>query len=155
MTKMTHQNPDGSLKMVDVGKKSATERRARAEGYVILKKAYEAVRGDKLKKGSALECARIAGIMAAKETSRLIPLCHPIFLTHIQIDFEFLEDRLRIISIVETFSQTGVEMEAMMAVQMACLTVYDMAKALEKSMEITDIRLLEKMGGKSGNWSFS
>ena len=152
MDEMTHQNSDGSLKMVNVGDKDVTARRAVATGTIQLKSALEPVRDDRLKKGSALECARLAGIMAAKKTSDLIPLCHQVELSGIDIDFEFTADRLTVTATAETCHRTGVEMEALTAVSVALLTVYDMAKAIEKGMIIDGVRLLEKSGGRSGDF---
>jgi len=152
MTEMTHQDDDGSLHMVDVGDKEITERVAVAEGRILLGAAFEAVRDDRLKKGSALECARLAGIMAAKKTSDLIPLCHPLSLNSVQIEFNFGDHDLTVRATAKTSGKTGVEMEALTAVSMALLTVYDMAKALEKGMQVEGVRLLAKSGGRSGDY---
>jgi cyclic pyranopterin phosphate synthase len=153
MGDFTHRDDKGQLNMVNVGGKTATFRRARASGQVNLKTAYEAVKNDELKKGSVVECARIAGIMAAKNTGSLIPLCHPLNLNHVAIEFNFENDDSVVVeAICECEGKTGVEMEALTAVSVACLTIYDMAKSVDKNMEITNIQLLEKEGGKSGNW---
>ena len=155
MTKLTHQDGDGSLHMVNVGDKVRSKRRALATGKVHLKSAYEAVKNDQLKKGSVFECARVAGILAAKNTGNTIPLCHPINLDSVSITFKFEDKVLLIDAEVCCEGKTGVEMEALSAVSAACLTVYDMAKGVEKGMVISDLHLLEKEGGKSGNWKFS
>lgn len=152
MDQLTHQDGDGSLRMVSVAGKDITDRTAVAEGCIHLGAALEPVRQDRLKKGSALECARVAGIMAAKKTSELIPLCHPLDLNVVHVDFEFREDVLYVTATASTSGRTGVEMEALTAVSVALLTVYDMAKGLEKSMKIDEIRLLKKSGGKSGDY---
>jgi cyclic pyranopterin phosphate synthase len=139
--------------MVDVSAKSITTRTAIAEGFVRMKpKVVSAVRRLKNPKGNPLEIARIAGISAAKRTSEWIPLCHPLPLTHIDVTARLCKNGVALRSSVTTAAQTGVEMEALVAVAAAALTVYDMCKALDKSMEITGIMLLEKTGGKSGDY---
>lgn len=141
--------------MVNVGQKSDTEREAIAEGFVVMKKeTLELIRAGLMKKGDVLTVAQLAGIMGAKRTSDLIPLCHPLMLTHVQVELEIDENipGVRVIATVRTTGKTGVEMEALTAVSIAALTVYDMAKAVEKTMVIKYIRLLEKHGGKSGDW---
>ena len=152
--KLTHLNEQGQLHMVDVGHKPETERMAVAKGEIIMKpETLRLVQEGALKKGDVLGVARVAGIMAAKRTADLIPLCHPLALTHINVDLE-LEPSLpgvRITAEVRTKGKTGVEMEALTAVSVAALTVYDMAKAVEKTMRIQNIRLVEKHGGVSGD----
>ncbi len=141
--------------MVDVGDKDVTSRTARAAGRVTMPPAtLAAIRDGEVPKGDVLAAARIAGIMAAKRTPELIPLCHTLLLSKVAVDFEIDEERscVDITSTVRCKGQTGVEMEALTAVSVAALTIYDMAKALEKTMVIGDIRLLEKQGGKSGDW---
>ncbi len=141
--------------MVNVGHKSDTERMAIAEGFVIMKNETLAmIQAGLMKKGDVLTVAQLAGIMAAKRTPDLIPLCHPLMLNHVQVELEVDENLpgVRIIATVGATGKTGVEMEALTAVSVAALTVYDMAKAVEKTMVIKDIRLVEKHGGKSGDW---
>ncbi len=141
--------------MVDVGDKDSTSREAVAEGSVFMAPAtLAAIRDGAVPKGDVLAAARIAGIMAAKRTSELIPLCHPLQLSKVAVEFEIDEegDRVIIAGTVRCKGRTGVEMEALTAVSVAALTIYDMAKALEKSMTIGEIRLLQKRGGKSGDW---
>ena len=151
MAKLSHFDQDGSVRMVDVTAKSATARRARARGHV--KMSAEVLRRlPDNPKGNPLEIARIAGIAAAKQTSALIPLCHPLPLTHADVEVRVIADGVEIESRVATNAPTGVEMEALTAVAVAALTIYDMCKAVDKSMTITDICLLEKRGGKSGTY---
>jgi len=141
--------------MVDVGKKDATERVAVAVGYIsMLPNTFNLIKVGNHKKGDVLGIARIAGIQGAKKTSDLIPLCHPLSLTHVNIDFELLAEQSKVKCIVttQTIGQTGVEMEALTAVQIALLTIYDMCKAVDRGMVISDTKLLEKSGGKSGVW---
>lgn len=141
--------------MVDVGEKAITTRTAVAQGEVLmLPTTLAAIRDGNVPKGDVLAAARIAGIMAAKRTPELIPLCHTLLLTKVSIDFEIDEaaNRVVITALVRCNGQTGVEMEALTAVSVAALTIYDMAKALEKTMTISNVQLLEKQGGKSGNW---
>jgi cyclic pyranopterin monophosphate synthase len=153
MTKLTHLDESGAAHMVDVSAKADTVREAVAEGRIQMSaNALQAIVEGSAKKGDVLATARIAGIMAAKKTSELIPLCHPLLLSKIAVDFTFESDGIRATSRVRLTGQTGVEMEAMTAVSIALLTIYDMAKALDKAMTITEIRLLTKSGGKSGNW---
>ncbi len=153
MTKLTHLDAAGNAAMVDVSAKPATEREALAEGRITMSaEALAAIRDGAVKKGDVLATARIAGIMAAKKTSELIPLCHPLMLSKVAVDFEFEANGLRVIAIARLSGQTGVEMEALTATSMALLTIYDMAKALDKGMVISGLRLLEKRGGKSGDW---
>ena len=153
MADLTHLGADGSAYMVDVSAKADTAREAVAEGRISMSAdALEAVRAGNLKKGDVLGTARIAGIMAAKKTSDLIPLCHPLMLSKITVDFEFEASAIRVEARVRLNGPTGVEMEALTAVTVTLLTLYDMAKALDKSMVMSDIRLLSKTGGKSGDW---
>jgi cyclic pyranopterin phosphate synthase len=155
MTKLTHIGADGEARMVDVSGKDATTRVATAEGRVVMSKAtLDLVLSGNAKKGDVLGAARIAGIMAAKKTSELIPLCHPLLLSKVEVDIAPDEalPGLVVRATVKLNGQTGVEMEALTAVSVACLTIYDMVKAAEKSMRIEGIRLLEKSGGKSGDY---
>ena len=141
--------------MVDVGAKAETARTARAEGTISMnREALEAIERNALAKGDAISAARIAGVMAAKRTSDLIPLCHPIGLTDAGVDIEIDRELpgLRVSAWASTHGRTGVEMEALTAVSVALLTIYDMAKALDRRMEISEVRLTEKLGGKSGDW---
>lgn len=156
MSKLTHFNQHGDAHMVDVADKDITHRRAIAQGHVKMQPATLAlIQQGGHKKGDVLGIARLAGIMAAKKTSELIPLCHPLMLTHINVDFEIdtANNRVLCTSTVETDAKTGVEMEALTAVQIALLTIYDMCKAVDRGMTMQDIALLEKTGGKSGRWT--
>jgi cyclic pyranopterin phosphate synthase len=155
MSKLTHFNRKGEAHMVNVGHKAATHRIARAEGRIIMEPAtLRLIEQGAHKKGDVLGVARVAGIMAAKKTSELVPLCHPVPVTRIAIAFESREVARCIYcsATVETEGKTGVEMEALTAVQIALLTIYDMCKAVDRGMSISDVRLLEKSGGKSGTW---
>ncbi|MBL1320013.1 MAG: cyclic pyranopterin monophosphate synthase MoaC [Methylophaga sp.] len=155
MSDLTHFNQAGEAHMVDVGDKSITKRTAVAKGQIMmLDKTLDLIKQGNHKKGDVLGIARIAGIMAAKRTSDLIPLCHPLALTKVTVDFKVLDDDMAVECLVQvqTSGQTGVEMEALTAVQVALLTIYDMCKAVDRGMIMTDIRLLEKAGGKSGHW---
>jgi len=155
MSHLTHLDEQGQARMVDVGAKAETHREAVAAGRVLMRpETLRLLREGNLPKGDVLGVARVAGIMAAKRTSELIPLCHPLALTHVAVEFAFDEDAsaVDITATVRCRGQTGVEMEALTAVSVAALTIYDMAKAVEKGMVIADIRLLEKRGGKSGAW---
>ena len=152
---LTHFDESGHVHMVDVGAKTDTQRLAVASGTISMKsETLDVIRAGTAKKGDVLGIARIAGIMAAKRTSDLIPLCHPLALTRITVDFEIdsIRSAVRCTAQVETYGKTGVEMEALTAVQMALLTIYDMGKAIDREMVMTDIRLHKKRGGKSGNW---
>ncbi len=155
MADLSHFNPAGEAHMVDVGDKDVTRRAAVAEGWIFMQPATLAriVAGSHAK-GDVLGIARIAGIMGAKRAADLIPLCHPLALTRVAVDLEPQPERdaVRCQATVETLGRTGVEMEALTAVQIALLTVYDMCKAMDRGMTLTDIRLLEKTGGKSGIW---
>ena len=154
MSKLTHIDSDGAAHMVDVGGKADTVREAHAEGRITMKlEVLEAIKANAMKKGDVLATARIAGIMAAKKTSDLIPLCHPLALTKVAVDFTFLEDGIRVSAMARLTGKTGVEMEALTACSVALLTIYDMSKAMQKDMVISDIRLLSKSGGKSGDWT--
>ncbi len=153
MNKLTHLDESGAAHMVDVSANTETVREAVAEGRITMSsEALAAIREGTAKKGDVLATARIAGIMAAKKTSELIPLCHPLMLSKVSIDFAFENDGIRVTALVRLSGQTGVEMEAITAVSIALLTFYDMAKALDKSMVISSVRLLSKTGGKSGDW---
>ena len=153
MAKLSHYGKRGEVRMVDVSAKAITTRTAVAEGFVKMKpRVAAAIRKLKNPKGNPLEVARIAGISAAKRTSEWIPLCHPLPLTHIDVTARLCKNGVALRSSVTTAAPTGVEMEALVAVTAAALTVYDMCKALDKSMELTDIVLLEKTGGKSGDY---
>lgn len=155
MSKLTHLDEDGHVSMVDVGEKERTSREAIAQGSVYMAAAtLAAIRDGAVPKGDVLAAARIAGILAAKRTPELIPLCHTLLLSKVAVDFEIDEETSRVIitSMVRCKGRTGVEMEALMAVSVAALTIYDMAKALETSMTIGEICLLAKRGGKSGDW---
>ena len=153
MTKLTHLDDAGNAAMVDISAKDSTVREAIAEGRINMSaEALGAIKGGAVKKGDVLATARIAGIMAAKKTSELIPLCHPLALSKVAVDFEFEANGIRVTALARLTGQTGVEMEALTAASVALLTIYDMAKALDKSMEISGIRLLSKTGGKSGDW---
>src|SRR6202035_5566193 len=151
MAKLTHFRKRGEVAMVNVTSKEVTERTALARGFVKMSPTVlRALRAQKLPKGNPLEIARIAGIAAAKRTSEWIPLCHPLALTHIDVTAELCQNGVEITSRVTATAQTGVEMEALVAVSAAALTIYDMCKALDKGIEISDIYLVEKTGGKSG-----
>lgn len=153
MSKLTHLDDQGAARMVDVGGKAATARSATAAGFIRMAPAtLAAVRDGSGPKGDVLSAARIAGIMAAKKTGDLIPMCHPLALDAVAVDFAFEEGGIAVTARASLTGKTGVEMEALTAVSVALLTVYDMAKALEKGMVIESIRLVEKTGGKSGDW---
>lgn len=153
MSKLTHFDEDGRVNMVDVGDKAVTERIALARGSVHMSANTLAhLKSGENKKGDVLTIAELAGIMGAKKTSDLIPLCHPLPLTSVKIEVVISEIGVDVTARTKTRGQTGVEMEALTAVSVACLTVYDMLKAVDKSMVITDIELLEKSGGKSGHY---
>ncbi len=155
MSELTHFNARGEAHMVDVGGKEETRRVAVAEGRIAMRPDTLAmIRDGGALKGDVLGVARIAGIMAAKKTADLVPLCHPLPLTRVEITFELLEEttEIRCTATAETRGRTGVEMEALTAVQIALLTIYDMCKAVDRGMRMEGIRLLEKRGGKSGHW---
>jgi len=150
---LTHTDADGRASMVDVGDKDVSDRRAVAEGFVrISADLARAIRENTVKKGDVLSVARIAGVMGAKRTSDLIPLCHPLAIEHAGVDLELLDDRIRIVASVRTRGRTGVEMEALTAVSVCALTIYDMGKSIDRTMTIEGIRLLEKSGGRSGTF---
>ncbi|MBL8760252.1 MAG: cyclic pyranopterin monophosphate synthase MoaC [Phycisphaerae bacterium] len=150
---LSHLTPDGQARMVDVGEKPITARRATAEGFVRVSPELAAcIRDNTLAKGSLLEVARLAGIQAAKRTDELIPLCHTLPLDAVEVRAELLGARVRITATARTQSRTGVEMEALTAVAVACLTVIDMGKAVDKGMVIEGLRVLEKTGGRSGTY---
>jgi cyclic pyranopterin phosphate synthase len=158
MTKsgLTHLNDAGEARMVDVGDKANTHRVAEAQAVITMsRESLDAIVQGNLKKGDALGTARIAGIMAAKRTSELIPLCHPISLTKVEVTLTPATEhnQIRILARAECVGKTGVEMEALTAASVAALTVYDMAKALDRGMVISDVKLLSKRGGKSGDWA--
>jgi len=151
--KLTHYGKRGEVAMVDVTAKPATERTAIARGFVRMKRAtVRAIQREGAPKGNPLEIARIAGIAAAKRTAEWIPLCHPLPLSHIDVTARLCQNGVELTARVTATAQTGVEMEALVAVSAAALTVYDMCKALDKGMEITGIVLMEKIGGKSGHY---
>jgi cyclic pyranopterin phosphate synthase len=151
---VTDVHPETRAQMVDVTSKEVTERQALAECSVRMSEStLAAIMEGSLKKGDAFEVARIAGIMGAKKTSELIPLCHPIALGAVDVTFEALDGKIRICARAKTAERTGVEMEAMTAVAISALTIYDMVKGTERGVHITDIRLLSKSGGRSGEWS--
>lgn len=155
MSKLTHFNEQGKAHMVDVGEKSETHRVAICEGTISMKaETLEKILQGDHKKGDVLGIARIAGIMASKRTADLIPLCHPLMLTHVDLNFvpNTKNNSIYCTCQVETRGQTGVEMEALTAIQVALLTIYDMCKAVDRGMTMSDIRLTEKKGGKSGHW---
>ena len=154
MAKLSHLDETGRVHMVDVGDKPESERLAVAKGEVLMRaETLKLIREGALKKGDVLTVAQIAGIMAAKRTAELIPLCHPLAIDQITVDIELVEELpgVRIAATVRTLGKTGAEMEALTAVSIAALTVYDMAKAVEKTMRIANIRLVEKHGGQSGD----
>jgi len=155
MTQLTHFNQSGEAHMVDVGEKAITQRTAITEGFIeMLPETLTLITQGKHKKGDVLGIARIAGIMASKKTAELIPLCHPLPLTHVEINLspETENNRIHCQTTVKTNGQTGVEMEALNATQVALLTIYDMCKAVDRGMIIQSVQLMEKDGGKSGHW---
>ena len=155
MAELTHITADGAAHMVDVSEKAVTSRSATAIGAVkMLASTLDTILKGNAAKGDVIATARIAGIMAAKRTSDIIPLCHPLMISKVTLDIEADQDLpgLRVAATVKVEGKTGVEMEALTAASVACLTIYDMAKALEKGMVITEIRLTDKTGGKSGDW---
>lgn len=153
MENLTHINDEGRARMVDVSDKKTTDREALAQGYVYMKKeTLDRIKEGTLKKGDVLAVSQVAGIMGAKQTSSIIPMCHPIMISGCDINFKlnFEKNRVEILAIVKNSGQTGVEMEALTAVSIAGLTIYDMCKAIDKEMVISDVMLLKKIGGKSG-----
>jgi len=154
--KLTHIDENGKAQMVDVGNKEDTKRSATASGKVFMSvETIEALKKQEFQKGDVLGVARVAGIQAAKKTSDLIPLCHPLAVNFVSVDFRIGESHVEIETTVEIFGKTGVEMEALTACTITALTIYDMCKAMDKSISIEEIKLLEKTGGKSGNWKRS
>lgn len=155
MTELTHFDNEGKAHMVDVSNKNITQRVAIATGSIkMTADTLELIQKGSHKKGDVLGIARIAGIMASKKTSELIPLCHPLMLTNVSIEFEISPDHEMVVCNVttKTAERTGVEMEALTAVSASLLTIYDMCKAVDRAMTITDVKLIEKSGGKSGHW---
>jgi len=153
MSKLTHIDEAGAARMVDVSAKPDTLREAVATGRIIMSSdAHAAIRDGTAKKGDVIAVARIAGIMAAKNTSAIIPLCHPVALSSVHIEFDIGEGFVTVVATARTTGPTGVEMEALSAVSAALLTVYDMAKAMDRGMRIDGIHLLSKSGGRSGDW---
>ncbi|PAB56811.1 cyclic pyranopterin monophosphate synthase MoaC [Anaeromicrobium sediminis] len=153
--KLTHFDKEGKAIMVDVSEKEDTSREATAKGKVIMKKeTLNLIKNGEMGKGDVLGVARVAGIMAAKQTHNIIPMCHPLMITKSQVDFSIIEEEnaIEVIGIVKTTGKTGVEMEALTAVSAAALTIYDMCKAVDKKMTICDVHLYKKTGGKSGNF---
>ncbi|MET9321711.1 cyclic pyranopterin monophosphate synthase MoaC [Streptomyces sp. NPDC003038] len=155
-SRLTHIDEAGAARMVDVSEKDVTTRTARASGRVLVSpRVIELLRGEGVPKGDALATARIAGIMGAKKTPDLIPLCHPLAVSGVTVDLSVADDAVEILATVKTTDRTGVEMEALTAVAVAGLTVIDMVKAVDKGAVITDVRVEEKTGGKSGDWARS
>ncbi|MGW5675402.1 cyclic pyranopterin monophosphate synthase MoaC [Streptomyces sp. NPDC003860] len=155
-SRLTHIDAAGAARMVDVSAKDVTARTARATGRVLVApRVVELLRGDGVPKGDAIATARIAGIMGAKRTPELIPLCHPLALSGVTVDLTVADDAVELAATVRTTDRTGVEMEALTAVTVAALTVVDMVKAVDKAAVITDVRVEEKTGGTSGDWSRS
>ncbi len=155
MDRFTHIDDEGRVRMVDVTDKPDTLRTARARGVVTMQReTFERIRSHQVKKGNVLETARIAGVMAAKKTADLIPMCHPLYISHIAVDFipDSEANAMGIEATVRLKGQTGVEMEALTAVSVAALTIYDMCKSYDRTMTLTDIELIEKTGGKSGTF---
>ena len=151
--RLTHLDESGAARMVDVSDKSATTRVAVASGRVLVSaEVIDLLRGEGVPKGDALGVARVAGIMGAKQTPSLIPLCHPLALTGVTVDLHIADDAVEIVATVRTAERTGVEMEALTAVSIAALTVVDMVKAVDKAAVISDVRVESKTGGKSGDW---
>jgi len=154
MSDLTHVDESGAARMVDIGSKQPSERLAIAAGHIAMStQALAAIKAGDAPKGDVLGTARIAGIMAAKKTGELIPMCHPLALDAVNVDFAFTNTGVEVTATASLTGKTGVEMEAMVAASTALLTIYDMAKALDKAMVIGGVRLLEKKGGKSGHWT--
>ncbi len=153
---LSHVDAEGRVRMVDVSGKAITARQATARGRIIIsRQALHQIRAGRIAKGNPLQAARLAGIMAAKRTADLVPLCHPLPLTHVGVEISPLADGYRIEATARTSAQTGVEMEALTAVAVAALTIYDMVKAVDKAMVIGEIRLMSKRGGRSGEYHAS
>lgn len=152
---LTHFNEEGRARMVEVGEKDITKRKAVATGIIFMKEStVDLIRDGKMKKGDVLSVAQVGGIMGSKKTSELIPMCHNIFLSGTDINFEIEKNYIRVFAEVRTEGKTGVEMEALTAVNIALLTIYDMCKAVDKEMIISNVQVIEKTGGKSGNLKF-
>lgn len=161
MATLTHTNERGEVRMVDVGDKADTQRVAVAEGFIAMQpETLDLIVEGKAAKGDVLACARVAGVMAAKKTSELIPMCHPLLITKAEVECTPVragerpdgKQGIRVLATCQVTGKTGIEMEALTAASVACLTVYDMCKAVDRGMEIGDVRLLKKAGGKSGTW---
>ena len=153
MSKLTHIDDSGAAHMVDISAKATTVREAHASGQISMSsQAIAAIKDGTSKKGDVLAVARVAGIMAAKRTSELIPLCHPITLSSVSVDFDITSSAITVTVTARSSGQTGIEMEALTAVSATLLTLYDMVKAVDKAMIMSDIKLLTKSGGKSGDW---
>jgi cyclic pyranopterin phosphate synthase len=153
MSELTHIDSSGKANMVDVSTKDTSTRIARAQAKILMKtQTLQKIKDNDFKKGDVLSVARIAGIMAAKQTHHLIPLCHSLNLSKVSVDFEFIENGILISTYAKLNAQTGVEMEALTAASITALTIYDMCKAVDRFMQITDIQLIEKQGGNSGDW---
>jgi cyclic pyranopterin phosphate synthase len=153
MNDLTHINTSGEAQMVDVADKTITTRIATASCTVIMQPAtLQKIKDNDFKKGDVLAVARVAGIMAAKQTANLIPMCHQLNLSKVSVDFEFIDSGIAITTMAKLDGKTGVEMEALTAASIAGLTIYDMCKAVDRFMQITDVKMLEKSGGKSGDW---
>jgi cyclic pyranopterin phosphate synthase len=155
MAEFTHLDQQGRVRMVDVSDKSPSDRTAQAQAVVHMQPAtFDLIQAQQVKKGNVLETARIAGVMGAKQTAALIPMCHPLNLAHVRIDFfpDPATHTIRVETAVRVMAKTGVEMEALTAASVAALTIYDMCKSYDRGMRISDIELLEKRGGKSGTW---
>jgi cyclic pyranopterin monophosphate synthase len=153
MTELSHVNKKGEARMVDVSAKDVTTRTASAKARVVmLAETIQLITSGTVKKGDVLATARIAGIQAAKRTSELIPLCHPLLISSVTVDFAVSDRHIDVETTVKVEGKTGVEMEALTACSVACLTLYDMVKAVDRAVKITDLRLIEKSGGKSGNF---
>jgi len=153
MSELTHVDERGAARMVDVSEKDITDRTARAAGTILMQaETLQAIRDNALRKGDVLAVARTAGIMAAKRTAELVPLCHPLPITAVEIAFELRSEppALNVEAVVRTVARTGVEMEALVAASIALITVYDMAKGIDRSMTVTELRVVEKKGGRSG-----
>ncbi|MFL2834026.1 MAG: cyclic pyranopterin monophosphate synthase MoaC [Alphaproteobacteria bacterium] len=153
MNNFSHINNKGEANMVDITSKKKSKRKSSAQGFIVVsKEVLRSIETDNLEKGDLFNTARIAGILAAKKTSELIPLCHPLSISKIDINFNINDNGIEVITNVSIEGKTGVEMEALTATSIACLTIYDMIKSIDKESEITSIRLISKSGGKSGNW---
>jgi cyclic pyranopterin phosphate synthase len=153
MQNLTHTNNKGEAQMVDVADKNITTRIAKASCLVLMKSAtLQQIKDNTFKKGDVLAVARIAGILASKKTADLIPMCHQLNLSKVSVDFEFIDSGIKITTMAKLDAKTGVEMEALTAASVAGLTIYDMCKAVDRFMQITELKMLEKSGGKSGDW---